>query len=155
MKKLIPQKPPEKFIDSHNSEMIFEKKDIPTINFNTNNLDGLNEKLQNLKICNYQSDFLNEIQKVLNLYDNSELKYNDNLVLFVMNEVENFILKPKSGKAKEKLVIESVKKYFNDDEELVQLVIKLVFNKLSQVKFWKRQSLKFLRFFLKVRQSQP
>jgi len=86
------------------------------------NLEGLDQKLQNIKICNYSSDFLNEIHKVLDLYDDSELKYNDKLVLFVMNEVEKFILKSKSGKNKEKLVIESVKKYFNNDEDLVRLV---------------------------------
>ena len=71
-----------------------------------------------------------------------------------MNEVEKFILKPKSGKNKEKLVVESVKKYFNNDDDLVKLVIKLVFKELSQVKFLKRQGLKILRFFLKVRQNQ-
>lgn len=160
MKKIIALKPPEHNENLISSESesnilsVFEKREIPTIKFNTNNLDGLNDKLQNLKICNYQSDFLNEIQKVLNLYDDAELKYNDKLVLFVMQEAEQFILKPKSGKAKSRLVIESVKKYFNDDEQLVQLVIKLVFDRLSQVKFIKRQGLKLLRFFAKIRQNQ-
>lgn len=160
MKKIIAQKPPEHNENLISSESesnilsVFEKREIPTIRFNTNNLEGLNDKLQNLKICNYQSDFLNEIQKVLNLYDDAELKYNDKLVLFVMQEVEQFILKPKSGKAKSKLVVESVKKYFNDDDQLVELVIKLVFDRLSQVKFIKRQGLKLLRFFAKIKRNQ-
>ena len=132
---------------------VFEKKDIPIINFNTKNLSGLEEKLQSLKLCNYQSDFLNEIQKILNLYGHDELKYNDKFVLFVMNEVEKFILKPKAGESKKKLVIEVCKQYFNDDEELVLMVINLVFEKLSQVKFFKRQGLKLLRFFSKIKQS--
>ena len=128
---------------------IFQKRDIPTLKFNTKNLEGLNEKIQSLKICNYQSDFSTEITKVLELYDDTELQYNDNLVLFVMNEVENYILKPKSGKYKSNLVVEVCKKYFNDNPDLVNLVIKLVFDKLSQVKFIKRQGLKVIRFFFK------
>jgi hypothetical protein len=163
MKKIVLQKQPQVKLEEVNlneiesdSEQIipFERKQIPQIAFNTKKLDGLDQKLQNIKICNYSSDFLDEINKVLNLYDDSELKYNDKLVLFVMNEVEKFILKPKSGKNKEKLVVESVKKYFNNDDDLVKLVIKLVFKELSQVKFLKRQGLKILRFFLKVRQNQ-
>ena len=70
-----------------------------------------------------------------------------------MNEVEKFILKPKAGEAKKRLVIEVCKQYFNDDEELVLMIINLVFEKLSQVKFFKRQGLKFLRFFSKIKQS--
>jgi hypothetical protein len=152
MKKLITQKQPEKIEIETTTDLIispvFEKKNIPTIKFNTNKLDGLNDKIQSLKINNYQSDFISEIHKVLDLYDDSELKYNEKLVLFVMNEVENYILKPKSGKYKSELVVESVKKYFNYDDELVILVIKLVFDKLTQVKFIRRQGLKVLRFFL-------
>ena len=151
MKKLITQKQPEKIEIETTTDLIispvFEKKNIPTIKFNTNKLDGLNDKIQSLKINNYQSDFIAEIHKVLDLYDDSELKYNEKLVLFVMNEVENYILKPKSGKYKSELVIESVKKYFNYDDELVILVIKLVFDKLTQVKFIRRQGPKVLRFF--------
>ena len=84
----------------------------------------------------------------------NELKYNDRFVLFVMDEVEKFILKSKSGKAKKDLVIEICKKYFNDDPTLVELVIKLVFKELSQVQFIKRQGLKLVRFFLKVKRNQ-
>ncbi len=156
MKKIVIQNQPLKSEDVNENEAIapFERKQIPQISFNAKKLEGLDQKLQNIKICNYSSDFLNEINKILDLYDDSELKYNDNLVLFVMNEVEKFILKPKSGKNKEKLVVESVKKYFNNDEDLVRLVIKLVFKKLSQVKFLKRQGLKLLRFFLKIKQNR-
>lgn len=159
MKKIVLQKQPQIEVNDGNenetlSVIPFERKEIPLISFNTKNLEGLDQKLQSIKICNYSSDFLNEIYKILDLYDDSELKYNDKLVLFVMNEVERFILKPKSGMNKEKLVIESVKKYFNDDEDLVRLVIKLVFKELSQVKFMKRQGLKLVRFFLKIKQSR-
>lgn len=133
---------------------IFEKKDIPTIPFNIKGLDGLETRLKNMKLVNYQHDFITEIDKVLKLYDDTELKYSEKLVLFVMNEVEQYILKPKSGEAKKELVIEICKKYFDDKPSLVELIIRLVFRELSQVKFLKRQGLKLIRFFLKVRQNQ-
>lgn len=133
---------------------IFKKKDVPKVMFNTRKLKGLENKLQSIKICNYQYEFLHEIQKVLDLYSQDELHYNTEFVLFVMNEVERFLLKPKSGESKKQLVIEACKSYFNDDADLVVMVINLVFKKLKQVKFIKRQGLKLLRFFLKIKQSQ-
>lgn len=133
---------------------IFKKKDVPKVMFNTRKLKGLENKLQSIKICNYQYEFLNEIQKVLDLYSHDELHYNTEFVLFVMNEVERFLLKAKSGESKKQLVIEACKSYFNDDADLVVMVINLVFKKLKQVKFIKRQGLKLLRFFLKIKQNQ-
>jgi hypothetical protein len=142
-----------KYVENE-QQPIFPKKDIPVIQFNTQNLEGLEDKVQKLKLCNYQSDFLTEINKILYLYDDSELKYNAKFVLFVMNEVEKFILKKKSGEAKKNLVVEVCKKYFNDDSDLVLMVIDLVFEKLQQVKFFKRQGLKLIRFFAKIKRNQ-
>jgi len=147
----------EESIESESEDIpksVFEKKNIPLIKFNTKNLVGLEEKLQKLKLCNYQSDFLQEIQIILNLYSNEELKYNAKFVLYVMQEVEKFLLKPKAGQSKKELVIECVKPYFNNDSALVEMVIDLVFEKLPQIKFWKRQGYKLVRFFLKAKQNQ-
>jgi len=160
MKKLqilqpVNQPKSEEIIESEDiPKSIFEKRDIPLIKFNTKNLVGLEEKLQKLKLCNYQSDFLQEIQIILNLYSHDELKYNAKFVLYVMMEVEKFLLKPKAGQSKKELVIECVKQYFNNDPALVEMVIELVFEKLPQIKFWKRQGYKLVRFFLKAKQNQ-
>lgn len=136
------------------SGQVFQKSEIPSIPFNIKGLDGLEEKLKNIKLTNYQSEFLDEIQKVLQLYDDNELKYSEKIVYFVMCEVEKFILKPKAGEAKKNLVCEACKRYFNNDSDLVLLVINLVFHKLPQIKFFKRQGLKLLNFFLKIRQNR-
>ena len=139
---------------SSQSNQVFQKNEIPNIQFNVKGLNGLENKLKNIKITNYQSDFLTEIQKVLSLYDDEELKYSENVVYFVMCEVEKFILKSKSGEHKKKLVCEECKRYFNNDSDLVELVINLVFHKLPQIKFFKRQGYKILKFFLKIRQNR-
>ena len=140
-------------IESEPQQRIFEKKDIPNINFNTKNLDNLENKLKDMKLNNYKYEFFNEIEKVLNLYNDDELKYNENFVFFVMTEVEKYILKSKSGDSKKQLVIHVCSKYFNNDDQIVELIINLLFYKLSQVKFIKRQSLKIVRFFLKIKRN--
>ena len=129
-------------------------KEIPKLNVNIQGLEGLESKLKSLKLGNYKSKFIDEIQNVLSLYEDDELKYNHQLVEFIMREVEKFILKKKAGETKKQVVVEICKKYFNNDEKLVEMVIGLVFHKLPQIKFFKRQGLKLIRFFLKVKQKQ-
>jgi hypothetical protein len=126
-------------------------KEIPRLNVDINGLEGLETKLKLLKLDNYKSKFIGEIQNVLSLYEDDELKYNYQFVEFIMCEVEKFILKKKSGQTKKQIVIEICKKYFNNDEKLVEMVINLVFHKLPQIKFFKRQGMKLVRFFLKAK----
>lgn len=129
-------------------------KEIPRLNVDINGLEGLETKLKLLKLDNYKSQFIGEIQNVLSLYEDNELKYNYQFVEFIMCEVEKFILKKKSGQTKKQIVIEICKKYFNNDEKLVEMVINLVFHKLPQIKFFKRQGMKLVRFFLKAKHRQ-
>ena len=134
---------------------VFEKKEIPLINFvNIHELDGLESKLLSLKVNNYQNEFVSEMNKILVLYDDQELKYNAKFVLFIMEQVERYLLKPKCGEHKKNLVVEVCKKYFNNDSELVDVIISLMLPQLKQVKFFKRQGLKILRFFLKVKRNR-
>lgn len=154
MKKIPSVQPIRAPLESQ-EKSIFERKDIPLINFvNIDELDGLHDKLRNMKINNYQNEFINEMNKILILYDDNELKYNAKFVLFIMEQVERYLLKPKCGQSKKQLVIEVCKKYFNNDPDLVDVIINLMFDQLKQVKFLKRQALKIIRFFLKVRQNQ-
>jgi hypothetical protein len=131
-----------------------QPKEIPKLNVNIQGFEGLESKLKLLKLGNYKTQFIAEIQNVLSLYEDDELKYNYQFVEFIMCEVEKFLLKKKSGHIKKQIVVEICKRYFNNDEKLVEMVIDLVFHKIPQVKFLKRQGLKIIRFFLKVKQKQ-
>jgi len=71
-----------------------------------------------------------------------------------MHEVERYILKAKSGIVKRQLVIDCVKKYFDENENIVGVVIDLLFKDLKQVKLIGRQLLKLCRFFLNHKVSQ-
>ena len=139
--------------DNSDSKRIesFKKRNIPDLSqFDIKKIDDLKTRLDKMKMENNQSDFSQSIQSVLDLYDDSELHYSENIVFFVMSEIEKFILKPKSGQNKEKVVVEACKKYFNNDDNLVLLVVKLLMPKLRQIKFSERQVRKVLRFFSKI-----
>jgi hypothetical protein len=130
----------------------FRKREIPTdlSKFNIHKIEDLKQRLDKVKMENKQYDFHESIHKVLDLYDEKELHYSENIVYFVMNEIEKYILKPKAGQAKEELCIQCVKKYFNDDDDLVRLIIKLLFKQLHQIKFSERQFRKVVRFFSRI-----
>ena len=103
--------------DNSDSKRIesFKKRNIPDLSqFDIKKIDDLKTRLDKMKMENNQSDFSQSIQSVLDLYDDSELHYSENIVFFVMSEIEKFILKPKSGQNKEKVVVEACKKYFNN-----------------------------------------
>ena len=129
-------------------------KTITLFNQFHSKLEGLDEKVLSLKLRKYSDDFKNSLDQVLNLYPLEQLKYSSHLVAFVMHEVERFILKPKAGESKRKLVISCVKKYFDDNDDMVNVVIDLLFKDLKQIKFIGRQILKIARFFLKVKHNQ-
>ena len=130
-----------------------EIQPIPLIRFNSK-LDGLDEKVLSLKLRKYSNDFKLSLEQVLNLYPIEQLKYSSHLVHFVMHEVERYILKAKSGIVKRQLVIDCVKKYFDENENIVGVVIDLLFKDLKQVKLIGRQLLKLCRFFLNHKVSQ-
>jgi len=153
MKKIIP--PHDNNESKESNDLIhsnsFKKRNIPNLTtFNIQTIENLKEKLDSIKMENRQYDFTQSIQEVLNLYDIDDLHYNENIVFFVMQEIEKFLLKPKAGTSKSQVCIECCKKYFNDDADLVLFAIKLLMPKLHQVKMLERQARKILRFFSKI-----
>jgi hypothetical protein len=149
MKRLQPIAQSQQSQDKKNAGDSIDKP-VPLIRFSSK-LDGLDEKVLSIKLRNYSKDFKDNLESVLELYPDDQLKYSSKLVAFVMHEVERFVLKPKQGVAKRSLVIDCCKKYFNDDPELVSVVIDLLFKELKQIRFIKRQGLKLCRFFLNLR----
>ena len=115
----------------------------------TSELEGLREKINDIKMNNSQTEFINKIKSVLALFDKDTYKYSYSIMLFVMQCVENYILKKGAGEYKQQVVIECVKEYFNNDETLVELSIPVLMPRLKQNKFIKRNIKKLFRFFSK------
>lgn len=132
----------------------FKKIEMKKSKINFKKVPSLKLKLDDVKLSNSQNEFLEDVKHTLSLFDKEELLYNEDLVLFLMQQIEEYILLPKSGEHKTNLLIECVKEYYNNDVELVKMVIRLVFPKLKQVRFIERQLRRGARFFLKIIQSQ-
>jgi hypothetical protein len=151
MKKLIIPSVEQNVSNDLKKSNSFKKRDIPNITkYNIHKVNDLSSRLSKIKMENYQHDFTQSIHDVLNLYTVDEMHYSENIVFFVMEEVEKFILKSKAGEFKTQVCIECCKKYFNDDENLIILVINLLMPKLRQVRVVERQLRKVMRFFSRI-----
>ena len=87
-------------------------------------LDGYRDLRKQKKIEKLENDFVSEVMK---LFENDEKKYDSQVVQFVAQLAEHhFITHKKMGDSKERAVIQVVKKFYNNDEEFVRSIIKLV-----------------------------
>ena len=133
-------------IDNDIRQRTFEIQLIPSSKLFDVELDGISNKIKEIKLSNKSIDFVNKIKSVLSLFNPDDNKYNHNIVLFAAQAVENyFIGKRKMGETKLKLVKEACKDYFNGEEELVEMVVDLVLPKLKTSRLYKLKI-----FFLKI-----
>ena len=129
-------------------------REIPNIKNFGATLEGLDHKIYKLKMENLQYDFVTKVQAVLDLFNTKDNHYSNSIMIFVMTAVENHILKPKSGLYKHSVVVECVKKYYDDNIELVEELIKLNMPSLKQNKLLKRTGKRIIRFFLTWRKTK-
>ena len=71
------------------------------------------------------------------------------IVLYVMEEIERFVLKPKAGQEKKYMAIEILRKMFYDDDVLTGVVIDGLMKNLHQVGMLRRWVLRAYRYFKK------
>ena len=127
---------------------------------NMKRLNGFDEKRKVFKYKLFYKEFVKSMIEQLDmLEDGHERKYSYETVLFVAQSVENeFIQERNMSQMKHDAVIEICKKYFNDDIELVESILKLVMPNIIQAHFWRIVRLKTISFFLLVAKalvSQP
>lgn len=72
------------------------KRDIPIVKYSSK-LDGLDDKVLSIKIKNYSKDFKENLDQVLALYPDDQLKFSSKLVAFVMHETERYLLNSKKS----------------------------------------------------------
>ena len=103
---------------------------------------------------------MNELKSSIDIFDVEELKLNHSLVLFVSQIVEDFFNKPLQGEMKREVVIDICKPFFNNDDQLVEMVLELVFDKVIKTTWLRRnkQRIKnitafFLELFAPMMQS--
>lgn len=131
----------------------FRNRDIPDkLLFNVE-LNGLADKIKNIKIENKQYELVTKIQSVLDLFDKEDNKYNEQLLLFAMQAVENYITKPHSGDFKLAVVIECVKDYFKGDADLIVKMVEILMPRIKKMNIVRRNWKRVSRFFCATRSN--
>lgn len=118
--------------------------DPPDINFKKN-LKGYKTKEKAYKLNMKKELIINHINSALSIYTDDEKKYNTDIVLFVCQCVEDLINVPKSGELKSEVVQKVCAKYFEGKEELVMVIINLMYSKIIKTSFIRRSKLQLQR----------
>ena len=98
-------------------------------------IKGYTDQRKATKLKTMIEDCKTELAIALNIFDPHEISLNHSAVLFCCQIVEDIFCKPGQGAIKEEIVVDVCKQYFNNDPDLVSMVIDLVFKDLPQIKF--------------------
>lgn len=123
----------------------FEQITLETPDINFKNLKGYKTKEKAYKLNLKKQLIIDHINKALNIYTDDEKKYNTDIVLFVCQCVEDLIHAPKAGALKSEVVQKVCAKYFDDKEELVMVMINLMYEKIVKTSFMRRFKIKAQR----------
>ena len=117
--------------------------DPPDINYK--NLKGYKNKEKAYKLNIKKEQIIDHINTALNIYSDDEKKYNTDIVLFVCQCVEDLITSAKSGPLKSEVVMKVCSIYFDGKEDLVMVIINLMFEKIIKTSLVRRNKLKIQR----------
>lgn len=125
-------------------------KGIPISKFDLSNVKGYSQKRASIKQQLLVNDSVAELKHALSIFDPAEIQLNHSLVLFVAQIVEDIFTKKGSGDVKRAVVVEVCKHYFNDSDELVNMVIDLIFDKVIKTSLFRRNKARFVNIFFWV-----
>ena len=103
--------------------------------------------LKSLKNGILEDDFKLAISKMIEIIDPKDVKYDENIVAFCCETVEHVITARQSGKQKERIVVEILLQYFNNDEVLIKKFIKLVLPNITKSNVVRRVCNRLNKFF--------
>jgi len=113
-------------------------KDVPKTNLKMTSIKGFTEKKKKLKIIKMKNNLMNELKSSIDIFDKNELYLNHSLVLFVAQIVEDFFNKKEQGDIKRDVVLEVCKPFFDGKEDLVDMVLELIFDKIKKTTLLRR-----------------
>lgn len=115
----------------------------PDINFK--NLKGYKSKEKEYKLGLKKQAIIDHINNALTIYTDEEKKYNTDIVIFVCQCAEDLITTAKSGALKAEVVMKVCSKYFDGKEDLVMVIINLMYEKIIKTSLARRNKLKLQR----------
>lgn len=115
---------------------------------NLKNLNGYREMRKKIKLQRLEAEFISQTSSMLNLFHTKEKHYDYKCVQYIVQLAEDyFVSHPKLGEIKERAVVASIKKFYNDDEELVKSIIQMVLPSIKKSTLMRR-SVNNIVFFL-------
>jgi hypothetical protein len=117
--------------------------DPPDINYK--NLKGYKNKEKEYKLNIKKEQIIEHINNALTIYTDEEKKYNTDIVIFVCQCAEDLITTSKSGPLKSEVVMKVCSKYFDGKEDLVMVIINLMYEKIIKTSLTRRNKLKLQR----------
>jgi hypothetical protein len=92
-----------------------------------------------IKLHRLEAEFISQTSSILNLFHSKEKQYDYKCVQYIVQLAEDyFVSHPKLGKIKERGVIAFIKKFYNDDDELVKSIIQMVLSSIKKSTFMRR-----------------
>jgi hypothetical protein len=90
------------------------------------------------------------LRKALKIFNKEELKLNHSVVLFCCQIVEDLFTSKEKGVIKKEVVVEVCKDFFDGNTSVVEMVVDLVFEKITKTTMLRRNKnkLKSIGFFL-------
>jgi len=125
-------------------------KSIPVSKFDLSSVTGYSQKRASMKQQLLISDCIAELKHALAIFDQHEIKLNHSLVLFVSQIVEDIFTKTGLGSIKRDIVVEVCKAHFDNNPELVHMVIDLIFDKIIKTSLFRRNKSRVVSLFFWV-----
>lgn len=122
------------------------------VDLDLNRLPSLKLLLKDLKANELLDSLHNSMLHVLDIEKVSKQEsevLKTELIIYVLNEVEKFVLKRNSGNEKKQMSIRILKQLFYDNEILCGIAIDGLIQHITQVGFVRRLSLRFYRYLKK------
>ena len=122
-------------------------------NYNLKNIKSFKQIRRRYKLKNQSMLFVNDLKVVLDEYKPEDHQLDNDLLVHILNIAEMFFIYG-NKKEREEQKSESIKKlmtaYYRDDEELLNVMITTVWNKVKKSNMFKRTWQRFKnKFFLK------
>lgn len=119
-------------------------------NLNLSSVKGYREKKKELKYLKIKNEAILELRNALKIFNKDELCLNHSVVLFCCQIVEDLFTSKGKGQIKKEVVLEVCKEFFDNKDSVVEMVIDLVFEKVTKTTLFRRNKnkIKSIGFFL-------
>ena len=127
-----------------------DENQIIKSNLNLSSVRGYKEKKKQLKYLKLKNEAIVELRNALKIFNKDELALNHSVVLFCCQIVEDLFTSGGKGDIKKAVVLEVCKDFFDGKTNVVEMVIDLVFEKVTKTTMFRRNKnkLKSIGFFL-------